>query len=415
VDSFGYFSGVLTMSRIAIIHPEGNFNNNPNLLGLLLLLVREWEHVDLYAPKRVEIDQTTPHPRISITLTTMPMMFTCDAPVTMPSMALLDIHMSAADLAVCLPRPDVIIGIDRGIIEAAALAEVWGCALGLISYEILFEAETSRALKAPEIEACRNISFAVCQDRTRSSELASENKIPIEKIIDIPVAGSGVCRGDRSLRLKDALALPPETKVAVCMGEIAGLWSGVGEIVESCEHWPDGWVLVLHHRYGADGAPVLLRRIQKHRRNIFVSPFPALPFSQMGDLLFGADAGLAFYRPEVGHASAGRNLAVIGMASGKISTYLQHGVPIIINEIGEMSHHVRQHGLGAVVGSAAELPHLFSQMLRDPTLLSRERCWDFFSSHLDLSVRAEPLLRILRGFIKPGTSSTSLCEAEIIS
>ena len=44
------------------------------------------------------------------------------------------------------------------------------------------------------------------------------------------------------------------------------------------------------------------------------------------------------------------------MASGKISTYLQHGLPIVVNAIGEMSGHVRQYELGAVIGKLQDIP-----------------------------------------------------------
>ena len=40
-----------------------------------------------------------------------------------------------------------------------------------------------------------------------------------------------------------------------------------------------------------------------------------------------------------------RNIANIGMSSGKIATYMQYGLPVLINELGEISSHVREQGL----------------------------------------------------------------------
>lgn len=384
-------------SRLAIIHPEGNFNNNPNLSGLLSLFSKEWDAIDIYAQPHEGIDQSSPDPKISVVLRSEPPGYSHDTPVLLPSVVRANFRDAAAAVAQNLSRPDFIIGVDRGIIEARALSKIWGCPIGLISYEIFFAAETSDSFKSPEIASCQDLTFAVCQDRARSANLARENQIPLDKILDIPVADTKVQRGPRSTLLKSALSLTPETRVALYMGELSGTWNGIDEILESTSRWPAGWVLVLHHRYGNSSALDLVARVlSSGRKNVLFSPFPTLPFERMGDLLFGVDLGFAFYRPVPGHPTSNQNLATIGMASGKISTYLQYGVPIVVNELGEISEHVRANKLGGVVRNGSEIPQLLQRFSEEPGILDSNRCWDFFSTTLDVAVRARPLLEIMR-------------------
>ncbi len=385
------------MPRLAIIHPEANFNNNPNLLGLVEMLSESGYQIDLYGQYHEGIDQNAPCPGVSVTLTTVPARYAGDTPVVLPSIAAVDPLTAARSIAIELPRPDLIIGVDRGIIEAAALGGVWGIPVGLISYEIWFGDETSREFKAPEIAACKHIAFAVCQDMVRGLALCAENEISENKLIEIPVAGRGVRRANRSKAIHAALGLDPTTKILLYMGELSSNWSGIDEILTSTAYWPLGWVLLLHHRYGGDRAKELSRRARLGSRgNVFISPFQTLPASQLCRLLTAVDVGVAFYRPKYDHPSSGKNLAIIGMASGKFSTYLQHGVPVIVNELGEMSSHVRTSGLGRVVSRASEIP----SVLEDPTFvddgLNSERCYKFFEERLDCNVRGQRLIAKLK-------------------
>jgi len=381
-----------SMPHISFIHPEGNFNNNPNLSGILNLLVEAGYSVSIYSQKREEIDQTPPAPNVRVELTSVPGAFPHDTPVVLPSLAVRDLNDSARIISSELPKPDIIIGIDRGIMEAAALGSVWQIPIGLLSYEIWFNAENSHGFKTPEIEACRSLSFAVCQDRARAYELSKENQISLDKIIDIPVAGRGYTPRRNTALIQSLLGIDQRKKIALYMGELSGTWNGLDEILAGTPDWPDEWVLVLHHRYGNSAALDLVSKVlSSARRNVYFSPFPTLPIDKMADLLHSVDLGLAFYRSVPSHPSSGRNLACLGMASGKISTYLQHGVPVVINELGEMSEYVRQYDLGSVVENGSHI----AGILNDFTPSRAEKCQAFFAERLDLNRTIIPFLKKL--------------------
>lgn len=388
------------MRKIAIIHPEGNYNNNPNLSGLIGMLVEESYHIDLYAQHRSDIDQGAPCRNVNVTLKSVQPLFPNDAPVLLPSIASVEAARSAAAVAPTLPKPDLIIGIDRGIIEASALGAAWGIPVGLISYEILFADEISPQLKEPEIAACQNVSFVVCQDFVRGLALCTENGIPEEKVLHIPVAGRGVRRFERTMAIHQALGLDPAIRLALYMGELSGTWNGIDEILAHTIDWPSGWVLVLHHRYGNGAAlDVVAKVLQGRRRNVVFSPFASLPIDRMGELLAAVDLGVAFYRPCFDHPLSGKNLSLIGMASGKFSTYLQHGVPVLINELGEMSAHVRKYELGGVVNHGSQIPAMLESLASREGALDRERCHTFFSEFLDLDRRALPLIEKIKALV----------------
>jgi hypothetical protein len=109
-------------------------------------------------------------------------------------------------------------------------------------------------------------------------------------------------------------------------------------------------------------------------------------------MLHGADLGIALYNPTYDTPWTGRNIANIGMSSGKIATYMQYGLPVLINELGEISSHVREKGLGAVTRDVSEIPGILYHF--DPESM-RGRCLAFFAEHLDAKLYLPDLQRAL--------------------
>ena len=89
------------------------------------------------------------------------------------------------------------------------------------------------------------------------------------------------------------------------------------------------------------------------------SGFKAI-FDSLDSLLSGVSMGFAFYKPNSRSIYTGKNLAYIGMASGKISTFLRGGIPVIMNEIGEIAKQAKLNGFGYVVNHPKEISNLLS-------------------------------------------------------
>lgn len=380
------------MKRILILHPEGNVNTNPNLTGLVEILCEKGYGVDIYSRRREFHTQESPCAGSRVLVTDIPdpldtaILFAPGAPFS---------EGLGAELRLKDIRYDLVIGIDRGIIEAALVAKALQVPYGLLSYEIYFREEKGPEFKEPEIAACAGLSFAIAQDRVRAEHLAMENRIPLAQILHIPVAGRAPVPRRRSYVLHDALGLDRAKKIALYMGSVSRCL-GTAQLFESTKSWDPSWVLVLHHRYGGGGLPPAFREHFGARRNVFYSPLPPLAFHEIHQLIDAADLGLAFYTPIVQeNANTGLNIVHTGMASGKISTYLQHDLPIVINEMGEMSEHVRVHSLGRVIGDFTELGPILKAM--DAEELSRfaSNGHRFFRSHLDVNETVKPLLRVI--------------------
>jgi hypothetical protein len=98
----------------------------------------------------------------------------------------------------------------------------------------------------------------------------------------------------------------------------------------------------------------------------------------MDTFVQSADLGVALYCPTYENEWLGRNLAHIGLSSGKIASYLQNGVPVATHELGEISDWIRFYGAGQVFSLDAP----FVPAVRSG---GNEACRALFERHLDLN------------------------------
>lgn len=379
----------LQTGRILMIHSEGNINNNPNLSGLVEILCEQGYQVDIASPRRKGIPQKSPHPSARLLLVDNKQAKVAGELVLLAGKPLSTAQEIAAAVG-AIESYDFIFGVDRAIIEASIIAHARTIPYGLISYEIFFAEEAGADYKEPEIAACRDIAFAVCQDPVRGGCLSRENRIPPDKMIYIPVAGRGIVPRQKSCALHQKLGIDPSKKIAIYCGSVEA-YCMIDELIQSVAAWPDDWVLVIHNRYGLDRTMRSYYQKYLNTRKVVFSTEPVDSTDQMHTLLNSADIGVAMYKPVKGNKWQGNNIAHIGMASGKISTYLQHGLPVLINELGQISDCVRQYHLGQV--HSGPMPIAVPQT----TELAR---WGrngqaFFAEHLDLNQTSRPLLERL--------------------
>ena len=380
------------VKKVLIIHPEGNINNNPNLTGIVEILCENGFGVHIFSPKLGGIYQATPCKGSQLVLfqnQTNSMLhghvLLADKPVSWAPKIITDIWQK-------LGPYHLIIGVDRGIIEASTLATVLKLPYGLISYEILFRDETSDDFKQPEISACQKLSFVICQDSLRGKLLAAENHIDPDKIFYVPFAGRFPRKGEKNYFLYDQFGIDRNKKLAVLIGSVSEMCM-ISHLIESAKVWPSDWVLVLHNRYGLDKSTNRYYQQHKDQPNLYFSLNPEPDPNHLYKLLHSADLGIALYKSHLNSIWLGKNIRNVGMASGKISSYLQHGLPVLVNEIGEYSDSVRQYELGIVIDD------------RHPIKLSvcnndlsrwRQNCYSFFDSRLDLNRTFAPVLHCIK-------------------
>lgn len=344
---------------ILIFHSEGNFHQNSTLWNLLNSLTGAGLEVHIVSNSKPLNRSDQPgvinHARsygvrkLSFLLLNW-----------LPSPLLLRLFFFILHRFVPLGRPRAIIGVDReGIIEAREYAQSFPSPLFFLSFEIMFVEETSQVYKRPEIEACREIDHAFIQDSVRAELLSKENGLDLSKFSLIPVAPKGLGKSVAP-RVRDQLGIPRNKKVALIFGSIAD-WGASSEIVATVSEWPTDWVLLVHSRSPA--GPELLALVKSFaERRVFFSLNSYNSVDDLGHLLSGIDAGLAFYTPNHTSRYTGENIRRIGLASGKIATYLSFGIPVVTNAKFGYDSLIPEYSAGIFVECPTRIPGALVQL-----------------------------------------------------
>jgi len=375
------------LKRALIIHTDGNSFNNPTLKCIIDLLLEKGCEIDLRYP-----ESDAPMPCYE-GIRFLPFgvwlrrwkshVFDryCSRPLVFLSVLV--------EKFVYYKKYDLIIGVDRqGLIEASVLNKITKTPYVYISFEIMFEDETSARYKSLEKEASKGVAAWLVQDEERAGQLQRENLLnPSNKILlPLASAGVGVVKVDR---LRDRLGIANTKKVAIAIGSISG-WSMTNQILECVADWPEEWVLIVHARYGKTRellAGELAALADLLDRKIFISNAATEMVDDMGSILAGVSVGLAFYRPEYGKSYygyyIGKNLEHLGLASGKISTYLRYGIPVIINEVGLYAGETRQFRFGCVVERPEQIKNSLDEISHEEY---RHNARDYFVKKLDFNI-----------------------------
>ena len=401
--------------KVLFIHPEGNILGNPNFSDMVEILSEKNFDIHIFAPEKKNVVQKAPCQKSKLFLFKTKQNPSVSSCFTILSDYSFPLGSSVMDfINNNVGNYDFVIGIDRGIIEAEQIARAKNIPYALISYEIFFESEAGAQFKNPEIKACRKIAFAVVQDQLRATMLSQENKIPLSKMIYIPVAGrsANIHLFEKRYVLHEILKIDKAKKIVLFIGSIAN-WTMADYIIESTRYWPYDWVLVINNRYTNDiKNPYFANR---HRYNkVFFCSHPVETISQLENVFLSSDMGIALYRSLNHSIGCGKNIKYVGMSSGKISTYLKYGLPTITNEIGEYSEHITKNQLGVVIDTRKPFIPFFSQEHLQKLKLN---CIRFFNSYLDLNITIKPLLQLLKGVKKYQADNneidTTLANAEI--
>lgn len=373
------------LNRVLVIHPEGNTFNNPSLKCLIDLLIRDGNTIDLRYPlTKASVPQYAgirllPFSRILRLLKYLLFEYLCSWPPIFLA--------TLGDYVFHYRKYGLIIGVDRqGLIEASIVSQLSNTPYIFLSFEIMFESETSARYKRIERKAARNTPLWLVQDEIRASKLQEEDHLQASTRFLLPLASAGAGL-PASERLRDTLGIPVNKKVAITIGSVS-TWSMTSELIRSTVEWPDDWVLLVHERYGRarDKLTTELKAFSKpdHNNKVFVSDSAAQMVDDMGTILAGVSIGLAFYKPKhtarFGDRYEGKNLRYLGLASGKISTYLRYGIPILVNEIGTYAEEARRFGFGRVVERTEGIKDVLDELDSDEY---RKNARTYFSRKLD--------------------------------
>ncbi len=351
--------------KISIFHPEGNIGNNPNLRVITETLLSAGHQVTYISNPSPQGGKEISH--------------TAFTPWCIRPEVPLDVVMHENDL---------VIGIDEGIIPAARQAIRNKSPLLFISYEIFYDKELvlwrDKCVKQKMVKACKNIFCAITQDSIRAKSLACEFNIAKEKIICIPVAGTGCVTRTKNNYLYEHCNIPKDKKILLHFGSVAS-WSMAQWLMQQANNLPKDWVLVIHDRYG-----IPLSTTMQSKKRCYFSNQP-LRHKNLAKIIQSATACAVLYAPQYDSKYTGRNIEEIGFSSGKLSLALQHGIPVVVNMAAHAAL-VKAHSCGISITPESLNP------LQDIDLCSKipeSSCHDAFIKNLDFSLAKDRLLEQL--------------------
>lgn len=247
-----------------------------------------------------------------------------------------------------------VISVDRaGVLEATAITKKLGTVHYHLSYEIFFADETSPRYKRIERAAYKNVTAVIIQDRLRAELFCQENDVSLSKISLIPLClRKNAASPDFAPRARDLCGIPLDKKVLISIGSLAD-WSMAREIIQQVCDLPKEWVLLMNERFGdARELEAYVESIGMTGR-IYFNSSPVRDIRDIKQVLQGCSFGLAFYKPTYKSKYTGKNIKNIGLASGKLVTFLSHELPVITNIEGQARILIERYRAGVVVQDPA--------------------------------------------------------------
>lgn len=353
--------------KLLIIHPEGNIKNNPNLYYFCKELVNLGFQIKLFSRENPNIYQGTLFEGAEFVYFTNNKLANFKIKKNL-------IHENF----------DFVIGIDDGIIEAELISKAIGKPYAILSYEIFFDKEllllndkSDIRQKQKAVRACQKIQFAIVQDEVRRKCLINEYHIKEDKILLMPVAGKGLKALNRSSYLHDKLKIERAKKILLYMG-----WMDDFQLERLSKYamfLPKDWVLVIHSRYKYKNNKFLAK--DRSDKIYFSLDEPIENIEGIGVLLSDVNAGFCSYQPDYKTPYTGENVKYIGFSSGKTSTFLQYGIPVVVENMNIWDELVPKYKIGIVLKKPEDLVELEALTSCE---ISPQNCYEFFDKYLDI-------------------------------
>lgn len=387
--------------RIAIFDPDPTLATNPSLVCLLEALTHSGARVDALMPASGRFpsmdSMVTRYPfprRFSLWYggirTTLRSWWECVQWTQVDRMFSAEIH-------------DLILGVDSlGIIRGYEYARRLHIPLVYLSFEIFFRDElSSRAEIKEKQHECTASQFAdlvIIQDRWRAQLLAAENGLSLEQFEYLPVSPGGAQRVQKSDYLRRRFDLSERQTIVLHSGSFAE-WTYAYELLENVTTWPKDFILVVHTRYKPSWTNRCVQAIQQAKLpNVVLSTDP-LPMDEYEQLVASADIGLVLYKPVPPSRYEQKNIQTIGLSSGKFSSYMKYGLPVI--SIGQRSYAqlLADYAFGENIDSFREMSAALNRV-RSNYAHYRAEAQRLFSEKLDFDIHwprlAARLLEVMK-------------------
>lgn len=111
--------------------------------------------------------------------------------------------------------------------------------------------------------------------------------------------------------------------------------------------------LIFHERQTRSEHDPYIQEIKKiNSKNLFLS-LTSVPFNEVSNIFTSTTIGLVFYR------NVDENFSEIAMASGKLSTCLKFGKPVLVNNLDSLSRLVDKYEFGIVINNPSNYQEIY--------------------------------------------------------
>jgi len=347
-----------TKKKIAIVYPSGQLPIIPSLVGMIELLSENGYELDLFVCKN------SGFPYLDVKLKNFnKYILGSDEEIGSVKWKLRYVFFWLPKLLMkCkLKQYKCIIGVDPlGLVLAYLPSIFLKTPLVYFSLELLIYRELSsrvlKLLKKVERKANRSAALTIIQDVDRAKIIIQENGIPEEKIAFLPNAPTGDANIKKSNYLRNSLRISNERKIILHSGAIhPGQMSLV--LAEEAKSWDSNVVMVFHCRNILKTKYENIFKKNVDEKKVFLTDRP-VNFQLYSELISSADLGIALYQP----FGAELNLVCMGLSSGKIASYLQRGLPIVVSSFPTLKKLVEEYECGIAVESVKDVKNAIGKI-----------------------------------------------------
>jgi glycosyltransferase involved in cell wall biosynthesis len=297
-----------------------------------------------------------------------------------------------------LPRNSIVIGVDtNGSIASLLNFYLFRRQFAYLSLEIYppkYFGKLARIVKCLECLAYRKAECVIIQDEDRFKSLSEFNNYHHHSNV-FYVPNSTMSFDDKHQSLTDSNYLRNMLKLSEKEFPYIIIQAGmIGDEVFSQElaytfrFINNGSALIFHEKEKRDvQEPYIKSLIEINSHNLFLSLDP-LPFERIDEVFVSTTIGLAFYR------NIDNNFAQIAKASGKLSFYLKHGKPVLVNNLESLSTLVEKYKIGIVVQNPSDYVEIQSalELILSNYSFYSENAKICFAEEFDFATKIKPFL-----------------------
>ena len=181
----------------------------------------------------------------------------------------------------------------------------------------------TRMLKKLEIRSLPEARAVAIQGMERAALIERDVHISEDRYIIIPNGPGARPKPVTHNFFRDKFGIATSTKIVLHAGMISPAALSL-EIASCVANWPPDCVLVFHERWNRDHGDPYVQAVQTAGGGRAFLSLDPVSFEDIDLVYAGANIGLVAY------TESDANITLASISSGKLSYYLQHGLPIIM-------------------------------------------------------------------------------------